>query len=177
MTILAHRTDHIFDYAKASEAVDKIIAQYPDLLQIGLTHSTNDLTEHEKVIECTGSMFDFEARKYKRHETEFTVFNDAFKDTYIYEMYNALRDIGRVRIMIMDGPKCYTVHRDLTKRYHYVIRTNADCFFVFPESAQHVHVPCDHGLYILDTTHRHTFVNGSRSRRVHLVFDDISTLK
>jgi hypothetical protein len=34
----------------------------------------------------------------------------------------------------------------------------------------------DGNLYIAETRYRHTFVNGSRGRRIHLVLDDLNTL-
>lgn len=166
-----------YDFDKLNNDVSRIIELYPTLPQIGLTHTIAQLSETEKIIECTGSLYDYDTKTFRYKETDFTEFNSAFKDTYIYEMYKSLPDIGRVRIMVMDGPKCYSIHRDLTTRFHYVLETNKDCFFIFPELGRQEHIPCDHSLYMIDTRHRHTFVNGSKKRRVHLVLDDLSTLR
>ena len=164
-----------FDFDKIKADTLKIIEANPCLSQIGLTHSNAILTEQEKILESVGSILD-ETGSMRFKETDFVNFNDAYKDTSLYEMYTAIPNLGRFRIMIMDGPKCYTIHRDLTKRYHYVLETNANCIFLFPGLKLQFHLPADGILYKVDTTNKHTFVNGSKERRIHLVIDDISTL-
>ena len=144
--------------------------------QLCLTHTRYNVTEEEKLYFGTGSLLlDGNPNKVKTNETDFTVFNDRFKNTSLYELYNLVPNVGRFRIMVMDGPKCYTVHKDFTKRYHLVIQSNEKCFFVFPDLNELVKIPFDMNLYELNTLHSHTFVNGSRERRIHLVLDDIST--
>ena len=165
-----------FDLDKAKLAVMKILEEHNFIPQIGLTHSPKATTAEEKILESTGSIFDFDNKEFKFKETDFTVFNDAYKGTYLYEMYKSMPNIGRFRIMTMDGPKCYTSHRDLSKRYHFVIETNPDCLFLFPGIKQMHHIPMDGNLYIVDTRYKHTFVNGSRKRRIHVVMDDLSSL-
>jgi hypothetical protein len=176
MTHLITKTEYSFDYTRAKEATESIIMEYPSLQQIGLTHSMT-ASEDEKITQCTGSILDPITNKMRFEETDFTEFNERFKNTYIYEMYKALPNIGRVRIMIMDGPKCYSIHRDITTRFHYAIETNRDCFFLFPELGTQESVPRDGNLYLVDTRYRHTFINGSKKRRIHLVFDDLTGLK
>jgi len=169
--------EYRFDFEKAKADVLRILEEQNFISQIGLTHSDRELTEEQKILESTGSIFDYDNRNYKFKETDFTIFNERYKDTYLYEMYRAVPNIGRFRIMTMDGPKCYTLHRDLSKRYHYVIETNPDCLFLFPGVQQMFHIPEDSNLYIVDTRYKHTFVNGSRKRRIHIVMDDLSTLR
>lgn len=169
--------EYRFDYEKAKTDVLRILGEQNFISQIGLTHSDRELTEEQKILESTGSIFDYENKSYKFKETDFTIFNDRYKDTYLYEMYQTLPNIGRFRIMTMDGPKCYTLHKDLSQRYHFVIETNPDCLFLFPDVRQMFHIPKDENLYIVDTRYRHTFVNGSRRRRIHIVMDDLATLK
>lgn len=174
--ILRKLTEYQFDFELAKEAAFKILAEHNFISQIGLTHSTKEMTEHEKILESTGSIFDRESKKFKFRETDFSVFNERYKDTYLYEMYKAIPNIGRFRIMTMDGPSCYTLHRDLTQRYHYVLQTNPDCLFLFPGKYSQFNIPADGHLYMVNTLFRHTFVNASNMRRIHLILDDISTL-
>jgi hypothetical protein len=165
-----------YDHEQIKKEVNQIYQEHNCLSQIGLTHSSSNLTEEEKIIECTGSIYDYGEQKYKSRETDFTVFNERYKNTYLYEIYRNLPSIGRFRIMTMHGPCCYTIHKDLSKRYHYVVETNVNCIFLFPTIKQQVHIPCDGNLYLLETRLPHTFVNGSRETRIHLVLDDLSTL-
>jgi hypothetical protein len=174
---IIEQTNFNFDFDKAKADVLRILEEHNFIPQIGLTHSPKSKTLEEKILESTGSIFDFENREFRFKETDFNIFNDAYKNTYLYEMYKTVPNIGRFRIMTMDGPKCYTLHRDLTKRDHYVIETNPDCLFLFSGVNKIIHIPCDHNLYLVDTRHKHTFVNGSKKRRIHLVMDDLSTLK
>jgi hypothetical protein len=174
--IIRQLPEYRFDFERAKTDVLRILEEHNFIPQIGLTHSDKELTEEQKVLESTGSIFDFENRSYKFKETDFIVFNDRYKDTYLYEMYKTIPNIGRFRIMTLDGPKCYTAHRDLSKRYHFVIETNPDCLFLFPTLKEVKHIPADKNLYIVDTRYKHTFVNGSRKRRIHIVMDDLNTL-
>jgi len=165
-----------FDFERIKTDTLSILERY-SWPQIGLTHSIKEMTAEEKLLESVGSIKDPDTGKFKFAETDFVVFNEEFKGTALYEMYQSLENIGRFRIMTMMGPVCYTIHNDLTRRYHYVIETNPDCIFLFPGLRQQFHIPCDQHLYLVDTRFRHTFVNGSRQRRIHLVLDDLSTLK
>lgn len=167
--------EYKFDFDKIKEETISLVEKY-NLPQIGLTHSTKDLTEEEKILESTGSIMDRETKVRKFNETDFTVFNEKFRNTSLYEIYRSIPNIGRFRIMTMAGPKCYTIHNDITQRYHYVIETNKDCLFLFPSIRQQFHIPADGNLYKVDTRYRHTFVNGSWGRRIHLVLDDIAPL-
>ncbi len=173
---LVNKLPYSFDINRVKEAVDNISALYPDLLQIGLTHSVKEMSDLEKVTECTGSIIDNDTKLFRFSETDFTEFNETFKDSYIYEMYSSLKNIGRVRIMHMNGPSAYTIHRDLGMRYHFAVRTNKHCLFLFPEQKLQYDIPSDGHLYLADTRKMHTFINGSRERRTHLVFDDLYTL-
>lgn len=167
--------EYKFDFEKIKSETISIVEKY-NLPQIGLTHSTKTLNEEEKILESVGSIMDRETKIRKFNETDFTVFNEAFKDTSLYDIYTSIPNIGRFRIMTMEGPKCYSIHKDLTKRYHFVIETNKDCLFLFPLLRQQYHIPADGNLYFVDTRYRHTFVNGSWGRRIHLVLDDIAPL-
>jgi hypothetical protein len=165
-----------FDYNQIKKDVYFLLEKHKYIPQLGLTHSTADLTEDEKILESVGSIFDYDKKVFKFRETDFTVFNEAYRDLYLYEVYKSIPNIGRFRIMNLEGPKCYTIHKDFSKRYHYVVDTNPNCMFIFPGLDKIVRVPFDASLHLLDTRYSHTFVNGSRLRRVHLVMDDLTSL-
>jgi hypothetical protein len=168
--------EYNFDFEKIKADVFEIMKWHSSWPQIGLTHSGKDQTDMNKLLESVGSRRDYGTPTDKFKETDFTIFNEAYRNTSLYEMYQAIPGIGRFRIMVMEGPGCYTIHRDQTKRYHYVIETNPDCIFLFPSLKQQYHIPADGNLYLVDTRYKHTFVNGSRKRRIHLVLDDIAPL-
>jgi len=168
--------EYKFDLESARTDVLSILKEHNFIPQIGLTHSEKAITDKDKILESTGSIYDFENGEHRFKETDFSIFNENYKNTYLYEMYKAVPNIGRFRIMMLDGPRCYTIHRDLSKRYHFVIDTNPDCLFLFPGVSQMIHIPADSHLYLLDTRYRHTFVNGSKLRRIHVVMDDLSSL-
>lgn len=174
--IIKKLSEYNFDFEQVKKDVLWVLEKNNYIPQIGLTHSALCTSESEKILESTGSIFDYENKEYKFKETDFSVFNESYKHLYLYEVYKSVPDIGRFRIMTMDGPKCYTIHKDLSKRYHYVIETNPECLFLFPGINEMIHIPQDGNLYIVNTLYRHTFVNGSRKRRIHLVMDDLSTL-
>ena len=158
-----------FDLDKAKLAVMKILEEHNFIPQIGLTHSPKATTAEEKILESTGSIFDFDNKEFKFKETDFTVFNDAYKGTYLYEMYKSMPNIGRFRIMTMSGPSTYYAHSDISQRLHYAVETNKDCIFLFPEIKQQLFIPQDGFVYQVDTRHRHTFVNASKATRIHLL--------
>ena len=173
--VIAQLPQYNFNFNELKCDVLRIIEKY-NLPQIGLTHSDRNLSDIEKIKDCTGSIFDYESKKFRFKETDFTEFNKEFLNTSLYELYKSVSNVGRFRIMTMYGPSCYTIHRDLSMRYHYVIETHPDCLFLFPENGKQIHIPCDQRLYLLDTRLRHTFVNGSKNRRIHLVLDDLESL-
>lgn len=142
--------------------------------QLSLTHREKDKSLTDKLYAGVGSLYDTTNKRYRSLENEFSVFNDVFKDTYLYQMYKDIGNVGRMRIMSMQGPKTYTVHRDFNIRYHFVVHTNPHCFFVFPDLNQICRIPNNGYVYEVDTTQYHTFVNGSRENRIHIVMDDIS---
>jgi hypothetical protein len=140
--------------------------------QIGLTHRPGT-PEGDKLIDATGSLYDYDSGQFVAKESDFTEFNSAFVGTYLHEIYSTIGNIGRMRIMIMDGPTAYTIHRDVTTRYHLALKTNPFCFFVFPNQNEQMHIPQDNSIYEVDTREYHTFLNGTRATRIHLVMDNL----
>ena len=76
-------------------------------------------------------------------------------------------NVGYARVMMLHGKDCYTYHKDKTKRIHIPIETNENNFFVMEDTV--FRLPADGSVYEVDTTHIHTFVNASVSRRTHIV--------
>ena len=76
-------------------------------------------------------------------------------------------NVGYARVMMLHGKDCYTYHKDKTKRIHIPIETNENNFFVMEDTV--FRLPADGSVYEVDTTHIHTFVNASISRRTHIV--------
>lgn len=75
----------------------------------------------------------------------------------------------RTRIMIMPPRKCYSVHRDMTKRIHVPIATNDQCWMVWPQE-NYCHQLLEGRSYLTDTTKLHTFFNGNSDfNRIHIV--------
>ena len=173
MTLMSTTSFH-FDLDLIKIDINWILEKYP-FSQVGLKHSVNCLPEN-KILESVGSNYDFESKSYRFDERDFTEFNVEFRSTYLYEIHKQVPNIGRFRIMSMPGPSCYSIHRDQSKRYHIAVETNKNCLFLFPGLNTNFFIPADGNMYSLDTRQKHTFLNGSKTHRVHLVLDDISTL-
>ena len=155
----------------ALREAERIISKYGSGQgQIGLTHRPG---AKDKIFDSAGSLYNYESGEFDSKESDFTEFNSEFKGSYLHEIYETIGNIGRMRIMVMQGPGAYTIHRDVTTRYHLVLKTNPQCFFVFPDQNEQVHVPCDGSIYELDTKKYHTFLNGSGETRIHLVMDNL----
>ena len=75
-------------------------------------------------------------------------------------------DLVRTRVMKMQPKRCYSYHTDTTKRLHIPVQTNEHCFMLIEGHA--VHLPLG-GVYIADTTQRHTALNASEEVRIHIV--------
>lgn len=176
-TIIRKLPEYKFDFDRLKADTLAILGRY-NIPQIGLTHSikTLHLSPQDKILESAGSIYDHNTDTYISDERDFTIFNEEFKSTSLYEMYQSIPSISRFRIMTMDGPVCYTFHKDLSMRYHYVIKTNPNNLFLFPDHKLFYHIPCDQRLYIVDTREKHSFINGGRIRRIHLVLNDLSSL-
>jgi hypothetical protein len=63
------------------------------------------------------------------------------------------------------------MHRDPTIRYHLVLKTNPQAFFIFPSGGV-FSIPADNHIYRLDTRELHTAINGGEESRVHLVISE-----
>jgi hypothetical protein len=76
-------------------------------------------------------------------------------------------NLYRVRLMKLKPKTCYYYHQDWSKRFHIPIKTNEKCFFIIDEKVSHL--KADGSCYIVDTTKKHTALNGSKEDRIHIV--------
>lgn len=77
--------------------------------------------------------------------------------------------VGRARLLALNPKECYTYHRDIDNivRIHVPIITNDNCLFINNDIVGRM--PDAGTMYIFDTQVKHTALNASRERRVHLV--------
>lgn len=156
--------------------------------QLGLVHKPSAKTQEEKIFGfgSVGKTVDKEGKRI-HFESEFTVFNEDFKDTYFYEVWQALQQIpggiGRFRLMLLRPKALLSFHHDFEMRFHVPILTNPRCFFLinnmpeeFPKptglqlpSVNVFHLPADGSVYRFDATHYHTAINAGKTDRIHLV--------
>lgn len=170
------RTEVSFDLPSALESLQEILAKYPftfDRRQISLVHRTET---DQSILDGVGSLYDFENRKWNARENDFRFFNEEFKDTYFHEIFTRMQEytggkIRRFRLMNIPPKTCYSMHQDPTVRYHLVLRTNEQAFFVFQKLGAFF-LPADQHIYWVNTRHFHTAMNGGQEDRVHLVMSE-----
>jgi hypothetical protein len=156
--------------------------------QIGLVHKPSSKIQEDKIFGSgsVGRTVDEEGKRI-HFETEFTVFNEDYKDTYFYEVWKALQQlpggIGRFRLMLLRPRTLLSFHHDFEMRFHIPIITNPRCFFLvnnvpeeFPElfgtllpTVNVFHLPADGSVYKFNATHYHTAINAGKTDRIHLV--------
>ena len=81
-----------------------------------------------------------------------------------------IQDLGlcRVRLMKLMPKTCYSWHHDQSKRIHIPLVTNEKCLMVVEDKA--FHIPADGNYYLIDTTKKHTAINGDfKLERIHLI--------
>ena len=192
------RLNVTFDIERLREAA--VIAysrlkEFDNEYYVSLVHRPEDTEWADKILgpregRWQGTFLD---RKKNRivFENEFTEFNEAFKDTYFYEVWNTLNEVvdaplGRMRLVRMLPKRCLSFHRDFEVRYHIPIVTNPRSFLLindepekFPEvfdtrmpTVQVVHLPANGHVYHLDTTHYHTAINAGKDPRIHLLISE-----
>lgn len=125
--------------------------------QTGLQYAENEMPEKSAV----GSL------RSSRIETEYSLITPLFKNTIFEEIINQYK-MCRTRLMWVNPYSCYSIHKDQTKRLHIPLITNTECFFIFPDDRELVHLPLGN-LYLVDTTKNHSFCNFSENPRLHLV--------
>lgn len=97
-------------------------------------------------------------------EKDFNVF--AYNLPYTNSIIRDLQ-MYRTRVMRMKPKTCYTYHQDPTQRIHIPLITNDKCFFVIDD--QVLRCPANGQHYLIDTRKKHTFVNASFEKRLHII--------
>lgn len=98
-------------------------------------------------------------------ETDFVHPN--FNMPYINSILTKL-GMYRTRVLKLGPASCYSIHRDPTKRIHIPIVTSDKCLLIVNNEV--MYLPADGSYYEIDTTHRHTAINGTRNlERIHIV--------
>jgi|TARA_B100001094_G_scaffold79869_1_gene76123 hypothetical protein len=100
-------------------------------------------------------------------EQDFKFLNQIFKNTIIEKIVCDL-NLFRTRVMVKNQKTCYSFHQDGTWRVHIPIITDPQCVFYFPEHGQRFHLEVGK-VYKINTTETHTFINGSKQQRIHLI--------
>lgn len=160
------------DYLKVVKNI-----QYDHTGQISLTHRKKAI---DPLRDGVGSIYDPITKKIRYYEEDFTEFNENFKSTIFWQMYNQLPFVfGRIRFCQLLPKKCYSLHCDTEPRLHLAIFTKIpECFMMFERENQMFKkylMPADGHIYYAETTRPHTFLNTDHSvRRVHLLLNIIS---
>jgi hypothetical protein len=152
-----------FDAAKIIEVYDTIESTIKETIdkQISITSmSGNNVLEGiGKISSLTGSE--------KEHQT----LNNVFKNTYIEHVHNTLLnnfEVFRGRVMLLEGKKCYTYHRDPTWRLHIPVITNESSIFLIEDVVYRLSNPGQ--VYLVNTKLFHSAINMKLEDRVHLVY-------
>ena len=97
-------------------------------------------------------------------ETDFTELN--FNLPYINSIIEEL-NMYRTRVLVLKPKVCYSIHSDPVKRIHIPVITNENCWLIVNKEI--MHLPADGRHYEIDTTQKHTALNGSWKDRTHIV--------
>jgi len=156
------RLDYEFDVDKLKQEMYNVaeLCGWGDKNQICLTHPPGK----PDWFAGTGPMI---------QNKTFTELNSFFTDTYFEKVYNDINNkypLGRVRLMLLPGQKCFSLHADMTKRIHLPLITNEQCLMIIDDEVKHL--PADGGVWLTNTTRIHTALNGNYNfNRLHILFD------
>ncbi len=112
----------------------------------------------------SGSSGEGQLAKLDYKEKDFNVF--AYDLPYTNSVLSELK-MYRSRLMNMPPKYCYSYHKDPTQRMHIPLITNENCFFVIEDEV--IRLPANGNHYLIDTRKKHTFVNASFEKRLHIV--------
>ncbi len=169
------------EHTGISVAADNLIAdwqfvskRYSDC-QINLRKPAN-MSDDQAILYGAGSLY----RDGKMWESEqsWTEYIHMFKQLYTCRRVGPLLEdiandlggrIGRLRYMVMEPKSCLTYHIDPEDvcRLHIPIITSEGAMFINDRTVDVMDQPGS--VYIFNSTVKHTAVNASRERRVHLV--------
>ena len=174
-----------FDVDQMTNSFDQVLSSHPfeeATDQICFTHTPFEY-EKELTFEGCGSLTyqwsknpynergELKKREVALKDSDFSVFNPVFQDTYFYTIYSKMSEyfkIGRMRLMVLPPKKCMSWHSDTEIRCHLPIVTDPSCRMVI--DTESIHIPANGVPYICDTKKFHTALNGTHKlNRVHLV--------
>jgi hypothetical protein len=166
VTVLTSRTDLDIDPDKLRESVASLLERHPLTFE-----GTRQLALQHRPA-ATDPWYEGCLRQSLiSSDSDFTEVHAELRGSYLGEVFDRLpfKPI-RTRIMALDPKHCYSVHRDMTPRYHLAVTTSEHARFVFVEHGKVVNVPADGNLYYVDTRHLHSAFNGGDDIRIHIVF-------
>jgi hypothetical protein len=139
---------------------------------ISLTRPVDDSKEDPRGIFWTkpNASGKEEQREGYVDESVYTKFLKEARDTYYYEVYQALckhYKIGRVRILKLKPRTSLSWHRDPEPRIHIPILTNPGALVVVENFA--TNMPANGSTYFMNTIKYHNAINGGEEDRIHLV--------
>ena len=129
--------------------------------QVSVQHSAEP--KLNKVIDGIGNTSNYKNYSIFNYNTT----NSYFKNTIVEKIIKDY-NLHRTRLLQLNYKECYSVHKDYEKRIHIPIKTNPKSFMVFPEDNQVFHLQ-EGNVYLVDTTHYHTFLNGGKEERIHFM--------
>lgn len=102
-------------------------------------------------------------------ETDYSYIQPELKGSAIEKWINSLgKPVFRTRLLYMNPKQCYSIHKDPLPRFHLPVITHPQCLMCFPDhKIMQFLLPGE--SYLVNTMHRHTFINCSDFYRVHLV--------
>ncbi|MGW2086540.1 hypothetical protein [Streptomyces sp. NPDC001880] len=166
MTVLTSRTDLDIDPADLCDLVAGLLEKRPLAFE-----GTRQLALQHRPA-ATGPWYEGCRRQSLiSSDSDFTEVHADLRGSYLGEVFDRLpfRPI-RTRIMALGPKHCYSVHRDMTPRYHLAVTTSEHARFVFVEHDKVVHIPADGNLYYVGTRHLHSAFDGGDDMRIHIVF-------
>ena len=166
-----------FDIARLKTDVFQILERYP--IQDDIWQKNRISLVHEKgnpdPYHAGRQTYIASPRKILVPESSFTEFNDEFKNMYIYEVYQRMKELtngnlGRMRIMRLLPGKAYGGwHTDTEDRYHIAITTNSQATICIKDPLFTANVPVDGSVWRLDTSVLHNAFNRGDTERYHIV--------
>lgn len=168
---LVTKLDYSFDFKEFKNLCLRFIVENKDIFykhhldgvskQVSVQHSAEP--KLNKVIDGIGNTSNYKNYSIFNYNTT----NSYFKNTIVEKIIKDY-NLHRTRLLQLNYKECYSVHKDYEKRIHIPIKTNPKSFMVFPEDNQVFHLQ-EGNVYLVDTTHYHTFLNGGKEERIHFM--------
>ncbi len=102
-------------------------------------------------------------------ENDFNIIQPELAGTYIESILKGMKNIHRVRFMLVQPYNCYSIHRDIGYRFHIPLVNDGSGVFIFAEDEVLVPMPATGETYVLNVNRSHTAINASTQLRLHIV--------